>query len=138
MAFGAAFAGSAGAASECSSSILREHLILLLLVAIPLGVLFSPQGDSSSIILIGILFRTGAPRAWPSDDERIGVVVLTAGEEPSSVGLGIGVVVAETFTGGEVTVPDLVGDGLTMGSEGGFHIGPLGGTAYRMHEPQGI
>lgn len=100
----------------------------------PLGALFSAPGAPSSIILIGILFRTGAPRAWLSDDEPVGVVVLATGEEPPLVGIGATIVVAETFTGGEVAVADLVGDGLTVGSDGGFHIGPLGGTAYRMHE----
>jgi len=129
--FGAAFAGSAG--DDCNSSIIREPLILL--VVMPLGASLSPRGASPSIILMGILFRTDAPRAWLSDDERVGVVVLASREEPSSVGVGVNVVVAETFTGGEVAATDLVGDGfLTIGSEGGFHIGPLGGTAYRLHE----
>ena len=105
-------------------------------MVMPLEALCSAAGASPSTILIGTLFRTGAPRAGLSDDERDGVVVLSTSGESFLLAVGVTVVVVATFTGGETAVADLVGGGLTIGFEGGFHIGPLGGTAYQVHKPR--
>ena len=128
MFFSVAVGGSAR--DDCISSILREPVALMVML---LETSFSTTGTSSSTILIGILFRTGAA---PSEDGRVGLGVLATSGEPLSVVGGVTGVVAATFTGGGIAVADLVGGGLTMGSEGGFHMGPLAGTAYRMHKSQ--
>ena len=132
MLVGVASGGSAG--DDCISSILRELVALLVML---LETSFSAAGTPPSTILIGILFRTGAARAGLSDAEGVvGVGILAASGEPFSVFGGAIIVVAATLTGGGTAVTDLVGGGLTVGSESGFHIGPLGGTAYRMHKSQ--
>lgn len=129
MTFGATFTGSAG--DDSISSIFGEPLVL---VVMSFEEFFSAVGAASSTILIGILFRNGAPRVGLSVDEGVGVLVLATNEEPALVALGVTVVVDVTFAGEEVAGTGLVGGGLAIGSEGGFHIGPLGGTAYRVHK----
>lgn len=121
------------AADDCISSILREPVVLVVML---LETPFSAAGTPPSTILIGILFRTGAARSGLSDDERVDVGVLTTSGEPFSFFGEVTVVAASAFTGGGIAITDLARGGLTMGSEGGFHIGPLGRTACWMHKTQ--
>lgn len=121
------------AANDSISSILREPVVLVVML---LETPSSAAGTPPSTILIGILFRTGAARAGLFDDERVGVGVSATSGDPSSLFGEVTVVVAAAFPCGGIAVTDLARSGLTMGSEGGFHIGPLGRTAYWMHKSQ--